>query len=113
VFIGWERTEVPLNVDVVERDGSLILIVDGEIDIGTAPMLDQELARAQAGDQATVVVDLDQVSFIDSTGLHVLIKHATISSQNGNWLRLTHGSPQVQRLFELTGTSDHLPFLAD
>lgn len=102
-----------MNIDVVERDGSLILIVDGDIDLGTAPMLDQELAQAQAGDHATIVVDLDQVSFIDSTGLHVLLKHAALSSQNGNRLRLTRGSAQVQRLFELTGTSDHLPFLTD
>jgi anti-anti-sigma factor len=74
--------EVPLNIDVVERDGSLVL-------------------------------DLDRVAFIDSTGLHVLIKHAALSSANGRRLRLTKGSPQVRRLFEVTGTMDHLPFLPD
>jgi anti-anti-sigma factor len=74
--------EVPLNIDVVERDGSLVL-------------------------------DLDRVAFIDSTGPHVLIKHAALSSVNGRRLRLTKGSPQVRRLFEVTGTMDHLPFLPD
>jgi anti-sigma B factor antagonist len=105
--------EVPLNIDVVERDGSLVLIVEGELDISTAPMLDQELERAEAGDAGTLLVDLDRVVFIDSTGLHVLIKHAKLSSENGGRLRLTKGSRQVRRLFEITGTTDHLPFVGD
>jgi anti-sigma B factor antagonist len=102
-----------LNIDVVERDGSLVLVVEGELDIGTAPMLDQELTRAEASEAGTLVVNLDRVAFIDSTGLHVLIKHAALSSENGRRLRLTKGSPQVRRLFEVTGTIEHLPFLPD
>jgi anti-sigma B factor antagonist len=112
-FSGLEQWRSLVNIDVVERDGSLVLILEGELDIGTAPMLDQELERAEAGDAGTLVVDLDRVVFIDSTGLHVLIKHAQLSSQNGRRLRLTKGSPQVRRLFEITGTTDHLPFLPD
>jgi anti-sigma B factor antagonist len=105
--------EVPLDIDIVERDGSLILVLEGELDIGTAPMLDQELERAETREAETLVVDLDRVAFIDSSGLHVLIKHAAISSQNGRRLRFTKGSDQVRRLFELTGTADHLPFVPD
>jgi anti-anti-sigma factor len=100
-----------LQIDVVECDGSLTLRVEGEIDIATAPLLEEELERAQGSDAETIVVDLDQVDFIDSTGLHVLIRHSALSSQNGGRLRLTEGSKQVQRLFRLTGTMDHLPFL--
>lgn len=102
-----------MNIEIVERDGSVILLVDGEIDIATAPQLDEALARAEATEATAVVVDLDRVGFIDSTGLHVLLKYALMSSQNGQRLRLTKGSPQVRRLFEISGTRDHLPFLGD
>jgi anti-anti-sigma factor len=100
-----------LHIEVVERDGSLILRVEGEIDIASAPSLDAELERAQGSGAEMIVVDLDQVEFIDSTGLHVLIRHSSLSSQNGGRLRFTEGSEQVQRLFRLTGTMGHLPFL--
>lgn len=102
-----------MNIEIVERDGSLFLMVEGEIDIASALLLDEELARAQAADTEMLVVDLDRVGFMDSTGLHVLLKYASLSSQNGQRLRLTKGSRQVRRLFEISGTLDHLPFLAD
>lgn len=100
-----------MNIKIVERDGSLILIVDGELDLATAPLLDEALTRAETSDASPLVVDLDQVAFIDSTGLRVLLKHALLSSLNGHRLRLTKGSAQAQRLFEISGTTDHLPFV--
>lgn len=100
-----------MHIEVVERDRSLILRVEGELDIATAPSLDTQLERAQMLDVTTIVVDLDEVGFIDSSGLEVLIRHAALSSSDGGRLRLTKGSAQAQRLFELTGTSDRLPFI--
>jgi anti-anti-sigma factor len=58
-----------------------------------------------------IVVDLDEVGFIDSSGLHVLLRHAASSSRDGARLRLTKGSQQAQHLFTLTGAIDHLPFV--
>ncbi|MDQ6811839.1 MAG: STAS domain-containing protein [Actinomycetota bacterium] len=99
------------NIEIVERASSLILVIRGELDISTARLLDDELGRAEATDAATIVVDLDHVDFIDSSGLHVLIKHAC-SDQSRRRVGLTKGSPQAQRLFKLTGTLDHLPFVS-
>jgi anti-sigma B factor antagonist len=100
--------DVPLRIDTVERDGSLVLAVQGELDIATSPLLDEALARARATDAARIVVDLDQLSFMDSTGLHVLIRHTRDEDQQGR-IHLTKGSPQVQRVFELTGALEYLP----
>lgn len=101
--------DVPLRIDTVERDGSLVLAVQGELDISTSPLLDEALARARATDAARIVVDLRKIGFMDSTGLHVLIKHAR--AENGrSRLRLTKASPQAQRLFQLSGTLEYLPF---
>jgi anti-sigma B factor antagonist len=102
-----------MSIEVVQCGNDVVLVLDGELDLATAPLLDEQLAQLQASDAAQLLVDLDRVAFIDSTGLGVLVKHARISSQNGQRLRLTRGSPQAQRLFELAGVWDRLPFLAD
>jgi anti-sigma B factor antagonist len=107
-----QSLDTPLRIDVVERDGSLVLIVEGELDIATAPLLDEALLGARGTDVEGIVVDLDAVSFMDSTGLHVLINHACAAG-GGPPIRLTKGSPQVQRLFELSGTLDYLTFVSE
>jgi anti-anti-sigma factor len=105
-------SDAPLRIDTAERDGSLVLTVQGELDILTSPLLDEALARARATDAQRIVVDLLKISFIDSTGLHVLIRHA--QAENGRArVRLTKGSPQTHRLFELSGALDYLPFVSE
>jgi len=60
------------SVTCEARDGHVVVAVRGELDELTAPELDGELARAVDG--RPVVVDLSDVSFISSAGLHVLLK---------------------------------------
>lgn len=106
-----QSLEAPLRIDTVERGGSLVLVVRGELDIATSPLLDEALARARGTDAARIVVDLDAVSFIDSTALHVLIRH---SREDGRArVRLTKGSPQTQRVFQLSGSLDYLAFVPE
>ena len=100
----------PFEIDTIERDDAVVLVVAGEIDIANAPVLEQRLTEAEAGGDKNVIVDLDRVSFMDSTGLQVLVAHAT-SDSNGQRVRLTRGSAQVQRLFAVSGMVDHLPFV--
>jgi anti-sigma B factor antagonist len=102
----------PLRIDTVGRDGSLVLKVHGELDIATSPLLDEALARARDTGAASIVVDLSSVSFMDSTGLHVLIKHAR-EEDNRSRLRLTKPSAQARRLFELSGAYAYLPFVSE
>jgi anti-sigma B factor antagonist len=101
--------DIPLRIDTVDFDGRLVVAVHGELDIATSPLLDEALARARRTDAARILIDLAAVSFIDSTGLHVLIKHAREEGIRGR-IRLTKCSSQVQRVIELSGTIDHLPF---
>lgn len=100
------------DIEIVERDHTLILKVRGELDLATAPLLNERLEQAEAANPPIVLVDLDQVEFMDSTGLHVLLARF---AHNGNGTRysLTRGSPQVRRLFEVAGVIDRLPFAAD
>lgn len=104
-----QSLDIPLRIDTVELDGSLVVAVHGELDIATSPLLDEALTRARRTDAARILIDLSGVSFIDSTGLHVLINHARAEGIRGR-IRLTKWSSQVQRVVELSGTMDHLPF---
>jgi anti-anti-sigma factor len=57
------------------------------------------------------VLDIDGVSFIDSTGLRAILEAHMRSQQNGNRLRFTKGSEQAQRLFALAAVDQVLPFV--
>lgn len=104
--------DVPFRIDTIACDDSLVLAVHGELDIVTSPLLDEALMRALDAPVARIVVDLEAVSFIDSTALHVLIRHAR--SEDGRArVRLTKGSPQTQRVFDLSGVSEYLPFASE
>ncbi|MGI8571848.1 MAG: STAS domain-containing protein [Solirubrobacteraceae bacterium] len=100
------------DIEIVEHDHTLVLKVRGELDLATAPLLKERLEQAEAAAATNVVIDLDQVEFMDSTGLHVLLARF-IQNHNGTRYSLTHGSPQVRRLFEVAGVIDRLPFAPD
>jgi anti-sigma B factor antagonist len=97
------------DIDIVNRDDTVIVVVRGEIDLATAPRLDAALSRAEASAAAMVVLDLERVTFMDARGLGILVRHASLEEHAGR-LRITPGPPQVQRLFELSGLRTHLPF---
>jgi len=100
-----------LDIETVERDGTVILVVAGEIDLATAPLFEEKLIAAEATEAAAVIVDLERVSFMDSTGLKVLVTHA-LSEANGDRVHVTPGSAQVRRLFELTGVLERVSFVS-
>jgi len=100
------------DIEMVEHDHTLILKVRGEVDLSTAPLLDEQLRLADASDVTMVLVDLDQVGFMDSTGLQVLLARVVLN-QNGTRYSVTRGSPPVRRLFEIAGVIDRLPFASD
>src|SRR3977135_4106721 len=101
----------PFEIEIIQRDDAIVLVVEGEIDIATAPLLEERLTDLEAGDAPNLIIDLDRVSFMDSPGLQVLVAH-TLSETNGRRIRLTKGSPQVQRLFTVSGMVGHLPFVS-
>ena len=94
---------LPFQVSSRKVDtGERAVVVEGEVDMATAPALDKELARYRG----RVVVDLRSVPFMDSSGIRVLIKHKTRLDDIGGQIRLLVGSGDIRRLFELTGLTD-------
>jgi anti-sigma B factor antagonist len=99
-----------MEIDIVERDDVVILVVGGELDLSAAPDFTFWLARVEASPAPAIVIDLDRVSFMDSAGVHALLQFS-VSERNRDRLTVTRGSPQVQRLLEVTGLTRYLSFV--
>lgn len=94
-----------------ERDGVLHTIsVQGELDLATADLLERELVRVEGSDALSIVLDLSGLTFVDSTGVRLLISAHARSRADSNRLTLLRGPSSVQRVFELTGVLNILPF---
>jgi anti-sigma B factor antagonist len=94
-----ERNPVALRLE----SGYALVAPTGELDVATAPELRTALVDAVASPLPGVVVDLSQVSFIDSSGLGVLVGGLKRARTNGQWMRLVCPSDGIVRLFEITG----------
>jgi anti-anti-sigma factor len=87
------------------------LMLRGELDLASAPLLEAGLREAERAGAKRLELDLSDLEFIDSTGLTVLIQANHAAELNGHTLSLCGLQPQVQRLFELTGTLDRFTFI--
>ena len=85
-----------------------MVVVSGELDLASGPALEDELARVGSSGVELVVLDLRELEFMDSTGLSILVKANQRAVDAGRRFGLVRGSPQVQRLLDLTGVAEHL-----
>jgi anti-anti-sigma factor len=85
------------------RGGVARLRASGEIDIATAPQLQDALGIVEALDPSTIIVDLREVSFMDSTGIHALLQAHGLAMENGQMLLVVNGTSGVQNALEITG----------
>lgn len=94
------------EVSVSQRGETRVVTAVGEVDVSTAPELRQRLHEQP--EDALVVVDLSDVTFLDSTGLGVLVsalKRVREGDADGE-LRLVVSRPQVTKVLEVTGLSN-------
>jgi anti-sigma B factor antagonist len=91
-----------------EADGSIRVMVSGELDLAVAGQLESRLRELADGGHR-VELDLSDLEFMDSSGIRVVVT-ALNSSRSGGW-QLTISpqlTDQVRRLIEITGLMDHL-----
>ena len=96
--------------EIAPEDGRVLLRLAGELDMSTAPILEQRLREALDGGGRRLVVDLRGLDFMDSTGLTLLVRWDRAGEQEGYELELVRGEPRVHRLFELTGLDSRFTF---
>ncbi|WP_406829412.1 anti-sigma factor antagonist [Pedococcus sp. KACC 23699] len=92
-----------LSVSSSEQGAVTIVHVAGEIDVYTAPLLREVLDKQVAAGRTTLVVDLEHVTFMDSTGLGVLVgRLKLVRGQNGS-LRIVSAQDRILKVFKITG----------
>lgn len=101
-----------LTVTTSEHDGWSTVTPQGEIDISSAPQLDEAFDGVLEGGAERVAVDLRGVTFMDSTGLRSLIlAHRRLADADGT-LAVVPGTGPVRRVLEVAGVLDSLVVVA-
>jgi anti-sigma B factor antagonist len=104
----------PFQATASELEGGVRLLeVHGELDLSTATQLEGPLGEAAASPQATVLVDLSDCTFIDSTGIAMIVRawqrvDATAGNDGEGGLVLCCQNEQVRRVLEVTGLEHSL-----
>lgn len=102
-----------MRVDVeIGPEGRGVVTPHGEIDLAGAPRLREALSDALAGGHTHLVLDLREVTFIDSTGLGLLVGAGKKAYGLGGSLTLVCDNPRVLRLLAVTGIDKTLPVRA-
>jgi anti-sigma B factor antagonist len=90
-----------LSVHVLQRDDSIVVVIDGEIDIASAPEIQAVLDRL--GSDCDVIVDVAGVDFMDSSGLKMFLADQMSRSLAGGSLHIRNSPRHVRRLMDVTG----------
>jgi anti-sigma B factor antagonist len=104
-----ETPPAPFDICRVDHPLGVVFTLGGELDLATAPALQEQVDRAVRGRRA-VVIDLSGLRFIDSSGLHVLLQVERQLRASGGQLVLVHGPRAVRRVFEVAGLDCHFEF---
>lgn len=93
-----------IRVNVARAHGVTVLTVEGELDSASAPVLQAALEGLRAG--SSVILDLSGLTFMDSSGVRLMMVHARRMRQARGALFIRCPSPPVQRVVTLTGIDE-------
>jgi anti-sigma B factor antagonist len=97
-----------------EQHGDTVHVrLSGELDISSAPKVEDELARVEPDRPGVIVLDLRNLAFMDSTGLRLLIAADTRARQQDRRLTIVKGPETVQRVFRITRLEERLEIVDD
>ena len=104
-----EGADTDFEVSIDEHaEGYSVIAVRGEMDLHTAPKFQYAIERAAENEGVgAVVVDMGDVTFMDSTALSALMRSKDALEQQGISLRLAAPSKAVERIFSVTGFQDY------
>jgi anti-sigma B factor antagonist len=103
----------PVEAQDATGDGSHTLVLSGELDIASSAELKARLLQLCANQTTAITLDLSGLTFMDSTGLFMVLFAKELADTHGYDFLLIPGSPTIQHVFELTGLLDALPFKTD
>jgi anti-sigma B factor antagonist len=101
-----------LRIDLRSEPDRIVLELHGELDLLGAPLLQREVESPAVRATGIIVLDLQDLQFVDSAGLRVILLAHERAQLHGQELVLTRGSQQVRRLFAVAGVDEHLRTIA-
>lgn len=103
------REQMELDI-TIECDGSVCkILLTGEVDVYSAPVLKERLLEQMQNGCVDLILDLNGVSFIDSSGLGVLVGTLRRVRENSGTLRIVCGRDNVLKVFSITGLDKVFP----
>jgi anti-anti-sigma factor len=99
---------VPFALERQLSDGTARIVVRGELDLATGPRVEEEIRRAEADQPHTLILDLREVSFFDSTGLQLILDADVRAREEGRTLIVAPGDGEPRRILELAEVADRL-----
>jgi anti-sigma B factor antagonist len=96
------------SASVVEHDSDLVVVLSGELDMATAPELARVLGTVLDSGPTELVLDFSELSFIDSSGIAVLVESQHRLTECGRHLTIHAAHRHTVRVFEIAGLLDFL-----
>ena len=106
-----DRAAADLTVAVHRHRGHALVVLSGEMDLTTVFAIECELAALRAAGFDNIVLDLRAVTYIDSSGLRLLLTETRKARHGGYRFRLTNAPPVARRLIAITGARRALEFI--
>lgn len=103
--------ERPLTIERLDGPAGPRLELRGELDIATAPRLEEAVREVLADAPERLVIDLRKLSFLDSSGLRQFIVLAGRAEKEGWKLQLVRPGPPALAVFQITRAEENLPFV--
>ncbi len=105
------RQPPPLRMRSSREGDTHVIALAGDLDLTTVPDVERELRRAEQTTASVLAVDLSELTFIDSTGIRLMMQAQRRSAKSGIRLVVVPGTGPVQRLFDICGVSGVMPFV--
>ena len=96
------------NVETTEAENATHVKLSGDLDLSTAKRAEEAIEAAERSGAATVVVDLRGLSFMDSTGLRVIVSADKRARRSNKRVVIVQGPAPVRRVFEITRLDERL-----
>ena len=98
-----------LRIGSRERDRSHTLVLEGELDIASAPMLEATIEDICAQRPSELILDMTGVEFVDSSGMNALLRGKALCERHGCEFSMSPAQRPVERVLEVTRLIDRLP----
>jgi len=102
-----------LELETEEIDGRTRVALRGELDISSAPGLEEALGRVEESAPPVLMIDLRQLEFMDSTGLRTVVSADQRARDAGRRLVIVRGPEPVDRIFSVTRLDERLELVDD